>query len=311
VLASVLGYWLSGRALKPVNRIIESAERIGLQNLSQRLEVPKAVDELHRLTVTLNAMLERIESTVKRIRQFTANASHDLRTPVSLIRTHAELALRRTRSESEYRESLGRILSVSEETTQLIERLLTLARADAGAAQLHFTEIDLSLVLEKAARQIAVLAHSKGLSFAAEFCPAPLLVHGDAAAIESLLLTVLDNAVKYTRAGGRVNLRCLANADAALMEVEDTGIGIAAEDIPRVFDRFFRADQSRSAEVKGTGLGLSIAQWIAETHKGRIEVESRLGAGSIFRITLPLLAEVPASSSCQGQELLDSEAAVS
>ena len=148
-LASFLGYWLSGRALAPVNRIIQSAEQIGLQNLSQRLEVPKAVDELHRLTVTLNAMLERIESSVKRIRQFTANASHDLRTPLSLIRTHAELALRRTRSEVEYRESLSRILSVSEETTQLIEALLTLARADAGAAHLHFTELDLTPVLQK------------------------------------------------------------------------------------------------------------------------------------------------------------------
>lgn len=311
VLASILGYWLSGRALTPVNRIIESAEQIGLQSLSQRLEVPKAVDELHRLTVTLNAMLERIESSVKRIRQFTANASHDLRTPVSLIRTHAELALRRTRSESEYRESLGRILSVSEETTQLIERLLTLARADAGAAQLHFTETDLSAVLAKAARQAAVLSHSKGLVFSAEISPAQLLVHGDAAAMESLLLTILDNAVKYTRAGGSVRLRCTANSDGALIEVEDTGIGIAAEDIPRVFDRFFRADQSRSAEIKGSGLGLSIAQWIAETHKGRIEVESRLGVGSIFRITLPLLAGMPPAGSYHGQELLDSQAAVS
>jgi signal transduction histidine kinase len=255
-------------------------------------------------------MLERIESSVKRIRQFTANASHDLRTPISLIRTHAELALRRTRSESEYRESLSRILSVSEETTQLIERLLMLARADAGAAQLHFTEMDLTQVLEKTARQGAVLAHSKGLSFSAEISPEQLLVHGDAAAIESLLLTVLDNAVKYTSGGGKVKLRCSADLDAALIEVEDTGIGIAEEDIPRVFDRFFRSDRSRSAEVKGSGLGLSIAQWIAETHKGRIEVASKLGAGSTFRITLPILGKVPTGSD-EGQELLDSEAAVS
>lgn len=311
VLASVLGYWLSGRALAPVKRIIELAEQIGLQNLSQRLEVPKAVDELHRLTVTLNAMLERIESSVKRIRQFTANASHDLRSPVSLIRTHAELALRRTRSESEYRESLGRILSVSEETTQLIERLLTLARADAGAAQLHFTETDLGMLLEKTARQATVLAHSKGLLFSTEICPEQLLLHGDAAAIETLLLAVLDNAVKYTRAGGRVKLCCTANSEAALIEMEDTGIGIAVEDIPRVFDRFFRADQSRSAEIKGSGLGLSIAQWIVEAHKGQIQVESRLGVGSIFRITLPLLTRMEATSSRQGRELLDSQAAVS
>ena len=173
VLASLLGYWLSGRALAPVNRIIESAEQIGLQNLSQRLEVPKAADELQRLTVTLNAMLERIESSVKRIRQFTANASHDLRTPLSLIRTHAELALRRTRTESEYRESLSRILCVSEETTQLVEALLTLARADAGAAYLHFVALDVTSLLQKISRQISILANSAGLSFTSHIAAAP------------------------------------------------------------------------------------------------------------------------------------------
>src|SRR5215469_5900085 len=138
VLASLLGYWLSGRALAPVNRIIEGAERVGVRNLSERLEVPKAKDELRRLTETLNAMLDRIEASVKRITQFTADASHDLRTPLALIRTNAELALRRPRSESEYQEALCRILATSEETTELIEKLLLLARADANVAQFRF-----------------------------------------------------------------------------------------------------------------------------------------------------------------------------
>jgi heavy metal sensor kinase len=307
VLASLLGYWLSGRALAPVNRIIESAEQIGLQNLSQRLEVPKAADELQRLTITLNAMLKRIESSVIRIRQFTANASHDLRSPLSLIRTHAEVALRRHRSESEYRESLGRILSASEETTQLVEALLTLARADASAGHLHFVEMSLSPLLEKIANQAEVLAHSKGLTFSSQLCVSPLLVSGDSAALESLLLAILDNAVKYTSPGGSVQLRSLTISNEALIEVEDTGVGIAPQDIPRIFDRFYRADQARSREVAGSGLGLSIARWIAETHKGRIEVESEVGTGSQFLIVLPL---VSAGTSAPGEapELLDSQA---
>jgi heavy metal sensor kinase len=308
ILASFLGYWLSGRALAPVNRIIQSAEQIGPQNLSQRLEVPKAADELQRLTITLNAMLERIESSVMRIRQFTANASHDLRTPLSLIRTHAELALRRTRSDGEYRESLGRILTVSEETTQLVESLLALARADAGAGHLHFVDMDLSRVLEKIANQVEVLAHSKGLAFSAEFHEEPLLVCGDAGALESLLLAILDNAVKYTSSGGSVELRSSSLPGEAVIEVEDTGVGIAPQDLPRIFDRFFRADQARSREVAGSGLGLSIARWIAETHKGRIEVESEVGRGSRFRIVLPLVS-APGTPTAQLPERLDSEAA--
>jgi len=310
VLASLLGYWLSGRALAPVNRIIRSAEQIGLQNLSQRLEVPKAADELQRLTVTLNAMLERIESSVKRIRQFTANASHDLRTPLSLIRTHAELALRRTRTESEYRESLTRILCVSEETTQLVEALLTLARADAAAAHLHFVEIDVTPLLQKISCQISILANSAGLSFTSHVAAEPLFLRGDPAALESLLLAILDNALKYTPTGGTVQIRSFALQEEVAIEVEDTGVGIASEDVARIFDRFFRADQARSREVPGSGLGLSIARWIAEIHHGRIEVQSQLGAGSIFRVILPLL---PANSPVLDgtREVLDSQSALS
>lgn len=290
-IASLLGYWLSGRALAPVNHIIQSAERIGVQNLSQRLEVPSARDELQRLTVTLNAMLERIESSVKRIRQFTANASHDLRTPLSLIRTHAELALRRNRSESDYREALSCILTASEETTQLIEALLTLARADAGAAHLKFTHLDLTPLLEKTALQASVLAVSKGLSFSTNLLERPLFLRADPAAIETLLFAVLDNAVKYTPPGGLVRFRSFADCGQAVVEVEDNGVGISPEDLPRVFDRFFRADHARSREIPGSGLGLAIAQWIAETHKGGIEVESQDGSGSLFRVLFPLASE--------------------
>ena len=289
VLASLLGYWLSGRALGPVNRIIESAEKIGVQNLSQRLPVPKAEDELRRLTETVNAMLGRIESSVHRIQQFTADASHDLRTPLSLIRTNAELALRRPRTEAEYRETLERILGASEETTQLIESLLTLARADVGAAQLQFDFIELTPLLHKAARKAALLALERGIAFSENIVPHPLPIFAEAVATERLLLALLDNAVKYTPPGGRVQLRSFAEAEFAVVEIEDTGIGICQQDLPHIWDRFFRADQARSREVPGSGLGLSIARWVVEAHRGTIEVSSRLGEGSVFRIRLPLL----------------------
>jgi len=290
VLASLLGYWLSGRALAPVNRIVESAESIGVQNLSRRLEVPRAKDELRRLTETLNAMLGRIESSVAHITQFTADASHDLRTPLALIRTNAELALRRHRREEEYRETLRRILAAAEESTQLIEQLLTLARADAGAAQLRFETADLSQVLYKASQHARILAQAKGLEFSEEIDCEPFPVSLDSSAMERLLLALLDNAVKYTP-GGSVTLRAYLCEGQAIVEVQDTGVGICQTDLPHIFDRFYRADQTRSREVRGSGLGLAIARWIAEMHKGTIEVESELGHGSLFRIRLLLLNE--------------------
>jgi len=295
LLASLLGYWLSGRALAPVNRIIASAENIGVQNLSQRLPVPKAQDELRRLTETVNAMLGRLESSVQRIQQFTADASHDLRTPLALIRTNAELALRRPRTEAEYRDTLKRILGTSQETTQWIESLLTLARADLGAAQLRFEAVELNPLLQSTAQKAAVLALEKGLMFLESFPEQSVFLRADATASERLLLALLENAVKYTPAGGCVRYRSYTDGPCAVVEVEDTGTGISPQDLPHIFDRFFRADQARSREVPGSGLGLSIARWVVDAHGGNIEVNSRLGMGSLFRVRLPLAGEASAS----------------
>jgi heavy metal sensor kinase len=288
VLASLLGYWLSGRALAPVNRIIRSAELVGVRELSQRLEIPHAKDELRDLTETLNAMLGRIENSVRRMTKFTADASHDLRTPITLIRTNAELALRRPRSESEYRETLSRILATSEETTRLIEHLLTLARADAGAAQLRFEKVDLIKTLRSISSQINVLAIAKGV-FLSEALPGQAYVLADPAALERLFMAILDNAVRYTPAGGQIFLRLRIENESAFVEIEDTGIGISETDLPHIFDRFFRADQARSGEVRGSGLGLAIAKWIADKHKASIEVTSNLRQGTRFRVAIPLV----------------------
>lgn len=292
LLASLLGYWLSGRALAPVNRIIESAERIGVRNLSQRLEVPRAKDELRRLAEQVNAMLERIEASVKRITQFTADASHDLRTPLALIRTNAELALRRPRSDSEYRETLARILSTSEETTELIEQLLLLARADANVAQLKLEPTALSPLLQAVAQKAGVLAAGRGLAFSHTVVPFTHALLANPPALERLLLTVLDNAIKYTLPGGRVSLGVRVENSDAIIEIADTGIGISEKDLPHVFERFYRADQARSRETRGSGLGLSIAKWIAEIHHGSIDLQSHSGQGTRVTIRLPLTTEL-------------------
>jgi two-component system, OmpR family, heavy metal sensor histidine kinase CusS len=286
-LACLLGYWLAARALAPVDRIIQSAGDIGVQNLSGRLEVPRARDELQRLTETLNEMLDRVERSVKRITQFTADASHDLRTPLSVIRTDAEIALRRPRTGAEYRESLSRILQVSEGTTGLIEALLTLARADGESCNLNVAIVDVTPALRNIAEQISTLATSKGLSFSFTLTEQPLRMKADYTSIEKLFFILLDNAVKYTPAPGFVWLRSYAAAAQAVIEVEDTGIGIAKDDQSRIFDRFFRADQARSVNVPGSGLGLAIASWIAASHQASIEVRSNLGVGSLFRVRFP------------------------
>jgi heavy metal sensor kinase len=287
VLASLIGYWLSGRGLAPVKEIIRTARGIGVKNLSSRLKVPKAHDELRLLTDTLNEMLGRLESSVQRITQFTADASHDLRTPLALIRSSSELALRRSRSEEEYRETLSGILATSDETTGLVENLLTLARADAGAATLQFQRIDLTRHLRKTAEEAAVLAAEKGIRVVAEVPRVPVCVTGDGAAVERVFRIVLENAVKYTPSGGEIGILFHNSHGAAHVEIRDTGIGIPAKDLPHIFERFYRADEARSRETGGSGLGLAIAQWVVDMHQGSIDVKSTLGKGSVFSVRLP------------------------
>jgi heavy metal sensor kinase len=292
ILASLTGYWLSGRALSPVKEIIRTARGIGVQDLAGRLAVPEPQDELRSLSETLNEMLARIETSVKRITQFTADASHDLRTPLAVIRSNAELALRRSRTGEEYRETLSRILTASEETTHLIENLLTLARADAGAEELLFQRIDLLAQVRKAAEEAGILASAKGVQFSLESSNGQLWISADERALQRLFLIVLENAVKYTPQGGRIEIRFLDEQGSATVEFRDSGIGISENDLPHIFERFYRADQARSREPGGSGLGLAIARWIAEKHGGRIEVHSTQGSGSIFRLHFPLAANL-------------------
>lgn len=290
ILAAFVGHWLSRRALAPVDHITQAARSIGAQDLSRRLIVPRASDELQRLAATLNEMLARLETAFQRVTQFTADASHELRTPISIMRTNAELALRKPRSEAEYREALSQILDESEKVSRMIEQLLFLARADSEGL-LAMTRNDLAVAFDNACRQARVLAESKHLNFRESLPPNPMWVQGDAASLERLFVILLDNAVKYTASGGNIDVRLASDDGFAVAEIRDTGSGIAAEDIAHVFDRFYRADRARSRESGGTGLGLAIGRWIAEAHHGEIRVDSNLGKGSTFHVKIPLLRE--------------------
>jgi heavy metal sensor kinase len=299
LVAGVVGYWLSRRALAPVDALTRTARTITGNTLSSRVEQLHTGDELQRLSDTLNQMLGRIEIAFNRVTEFTADASHELRTPISLIRTEAELALRRSRGEEEYREALRHILLEAERTTSLIEELLALARADSGRQELNIQSIDLRGTLQEVASGWRQVANVRGIQFNERILDVELRVLGDATALRRVLDVLLDNAFKYTpRSGGMVSLGAEEIGGRAVISVRDNGIGIAEEEQKRIFERFYRVDKARSRDMGGAGLGLSIAQWIVQQHHGEIVVESALGAGSIFRVKLPL---APATIS---QELL-------
>jgi heavy metal sensor kinase len=286
--AAAGGYWISTRALAPVDQITRTARTISAQNLSSRLVVPNTGDELQRLSETLNGMLERLEAAFKKITQFTADASHELRTPVAVMRTRAELSLRKARSADEYRDVIAEVLIELEKTSALIEQLMFLARADSGAETLRFVPTNVTEVLREACHQGSALAEVKQVAFQEQISGDSMWIQGDASSLRRLFLILIDNAVKYTPMNGHVEVSLQRNDGYAVAEVRDTGIGIAEADLPNVFERFYRADKARSRESGGVGLGLSIGRWITEVHAGTIEVHSSPGRGSIFQIRLPI-----------------------
>lgn len=289
LIASLGGYWISRRALAPVDAITRAAQSIGIKNLSQRLEVPTSGDELTRLSETWNGMLERLEAAVKRLSQFTADASHELRTPIALIRTTAELTLRRERSVETYREALQHIVDESDRMARLIEDLLLLARADAGLPALPLDRLELAPLVRDVCEQGQILARERKLEISTEAPEKPVFVDANDPALRRLLLLLVDNAMKYTPAGGRITVSVTLDSLGPTVTVRDTGIGIPEAALSQVFERFYRVDESRNRDAGGTGLGLSIAQWIAERHHARLEAESVVGEGSAFRVRFPAI----------------------
>jgi heavy metal sensor kinase len=287
LLASACGYWVSRRALAPVDRITQTARTITAESLAQRLEVPPTDDELARLSATLNEMIGRLESSFRKISQFTADASHELRTPLAIVRTTAEVALRAPTND-EHRESLEQIVAEVGRTSQLLDNLLVIAKADAGS-ELRKIRVDAAAVAREAAAEIAVLARMKHIDFVIDLPEAPVCVTADPQALRRLLLILLDNAVKYTTTAGRVQLTLEQREGDVWIRVRDTGIGIPADDQPLIFDRFYRVDRARSRSHGGAGLGLAIGRWIVDVHEGEIFVDSEVDRGSLFSVRLPLV----------------------
>jgi heavy metal sensor kinase len=282
------GYLLVGRALAPVDQIARKAEQITQHNLSERLPVARTGDELERLSISLNHMITRLEDAFQNSKRFVADASHELRTPLTVLRGELEGVVRQDDGLTpELREALGSLLEEVERLSKIVERLFALSRLDAGEAQSEWVQFDLAKLAATTTDQMGLLAEDKHLSVS---CVAAqrVAVEGDRSRLKQVVVNLLDNAIKYTPAGGAVNLRVAAVNGHAVLEVTDNGMGIPADALAHVFDRFFRVDKARSRDLGGAGLGLSIVKSICTAHGAEVEVESTPGSGSRFRVVMPL-----------------------
>lgn len=278
------GWWLSRRTLQPVDDLTRAARAVSLSSLSNRLPLTSARDELYRLCEAWNEMLGRLEDSAQRLKQFTADASHELRTPIAVIRTTADLALRQERDPADYREALKNIREQSVEMSDLVENLLALARSEGEQIRSSFEIADLAALVREVHLLMEVQARTRNLEFVASTPDLPVPVLGHSASLRRLLLILIDNALKFTTSPGHVRIEVLTlERGNVVIAVADSGVGINTNDLPKIFDRFFQADPSRSAP--GSGLGLSLARWIAASHNATIEVESSPGCGSCFRVT--------------------------
>jgi two-component system, OmpR family, sensor kinase len=289
-----VGYLLSARALQPLGRMIDELEAItDGRSLHRRLPAPADFgDEMDRLAHTLNAMLARLETSFSALRRFIADASHELKTPLTVMRVGVEHSLTDPRTAPETIAALDETLQEVRRMTELVDTLLTLARVDEGRMELHTEPVELGALLTEVYETAQMLGEEAKVEVAAELLSEPVMIQADRARIRQLVMNLLSNAVKYTPPDGHVGLILTAGPEAATISVRDTGLGIAPGDVDRVFDRFWRADaaRSRTGDRPGFGLGLSICKWIAEAHGGSIAVTSRPGRGTTFTVTLPRAA---------------------
>lgn len=290
VLFGYGGWFLAGLSLKPVDILTRSAKKITAENLSQRLEVLNPHDEIGELAATFNNTLARLEAAFSRMRQFSADVSHELRTPLTILRGETEVALRWVKEPEEYRAILQSNLEEIKRMSEIIEYLLDLAKAEEGMLRLEPSEVTLNDLLNELVSQTKLLARQKGVVLAFEALY-PVVISGDRLRLRQIFLNLLDNAVKYTPAGGEVRVVLDSAERYARVAVIDTGSGISEEDLPYLFDRFYRVDKARNRADGGAGLGLSLSRSLAEAHGGRIELVSQQGMGSVFTVYLPLPAE--------------------
>jgi heavy metal sensor kinase len=280
------GYFLARRALSPVDRMTVAANEIDVKKLDRRLDVANPTDELGRLGQTLNHMLDRLERSFDEMQRFTADASHELRTPLAVIRSEAEVALGKRLSEAEQHELLGSILEECQRLTCVTDQLLTLCREDAGISQQAREPVDLSQLVRGVTDTMRPLAESKGQQLSAAL-NGPVVVQGDPVRLRHVIYNLVDNAIKYTPAQGSVSVSVSARDRAARVIVDDTGIGIPEEHLPRVFDRFYRVDKSRNRADGGAGLGLSIVHSIVSAHGGTVAISRRPESGTRCTVEIP------------------------
>jgi heavy metal sensor kinase len=286
VLAGVGGLFLADRTLKPVERIADIARGIGESDLSRRIDI-QTDDELGRLASTLNGMIARLEEAFTKQRQFVADASHELRTPLAIIQAESSLALGKERTQAEFKKSLELVSQEVDYMSDIVGRLLLLARSDAGVEPVDLRDVDLKELLVGLSQDVEALAQEKGLRFTLGSTDS-LTIKGDKLKLRQLFLIVLDNAIRHTPGGGSISGSLVRRNGSAVASIGDTGIGIPDDHLPFIFDRFYRVDKARARAEGGMGLGLSIALSIAKMHGGDIEVESQVGVGTTFRIVLPL-----------------------
>jgi heavy metal sensor kinase len=281
----LLGWFVSGRALSPLNDLARAAERISSSNLSLRLPPRNSGDELDNLIRTFNHMMERLDHSFQMIRQFSTDVSHELRTPLTAIRGQLEVALFTAKTKEQYSEAMINALEEVERLSQTVKAMLLLSQAESGQLALQKSPLDFTRLVEDIVDQFQIPAEEARIRLRAELA-GPVWIHADRIQIERLVSNLLSNAVKYTPAGGHVAARVSQSESAVVLEVRDTGDGISPDHLPHVFDRFFRVPGA-SKEKQGLGLGLSFVAWIVKAHDGRIDVESELGKGSRFVVTLP------------------------
>jgi heavy metal sensor kinase len=292
-LSGLLGWIWAGRALGPLNSVAQAAQNITGSNLSLRIPPRGAGDELDRLIDSFNRMTARLSQSFEQIRRFSTDVSHELRTPLTSIRGQLEVALFTAETREQYREAMTNALEDVEQLSSIVRALLLLSQAESGQLALQKTPLDLGDVALDIVEQFQIPAQEKELRLKANIVPG-CVVPADRVQIERLISNLLSNAVKYTPAGGSVWVRVGPSESAAFasIEVEDSGVGIAAQDLPHIFDRFYRVRNAETNRISGLGLGLSFVSWIVEAHGGRIDVGSTVGAGTRFRVLLPRESEL-------------------
>lgn len=297
LLSWYVGFLFVRGALAPVEEIRRRAETLSRADLSERLPLPATRGEFRELAATFNSMLARLEGAFSQTQAFTANASHELRTPLANLRTGIELALERGADAAEYQRLLASVVEEVSRMTHIVENLLLLAQLDRGAAGLQREPVDLSAVAREAVADLQIMGETRGIAVREGMIAPGVAVVGDAVMLRRVVMNLLENGIKYNRAGGGVKCSAWAEGGQAIVEVADGGPGIPERALPHLFERFFRVDPGRSrggaGEAGGTGLGLSICKALVEAHGGRIAVESREGVGTTFRVTLPQASIAP------------------